>query len=155
VPLSMCGWKSSADDVLQRHGTSSQTEPASTPEIIKNQPSSGGSLREVSMYVGTDAGSVATSVDASPSDASPPAAISWVDVAVVPRPCTARDVRGAGVPRMTHRKGHQYRRQRVPTPTRFWPDRELTRVPLSRALSRHRPSLSGRHLGGTPLIAHQ
>jgi hypothetical protein len=50
VPLSMCGWKASVDDVLRRHGTPSQTEPTSTPETIKDQQSSGGSLREVSMY---------------------------------------------------------------------------------------------------------
>jgi hypothetical protein len=39
----MCGWEASADDDLQRHGTSSQTEPASTPKIIQDQQSSGGS----------------------------------------------------------------------------------------------------------------
>ena len=49
----MCGWKVSVDDVFQRHGTPSQTEPASTPEAIWDQQSSGGSLREVSMYGGT------------------------------------------------------------------------------------------------------
>src|SRR5277367_7139341 len=38
----MCGWKVSVDDVLQRHGTPSQTEPASTPEPIQDQQSSGG-----------------------------------------------------------------------------------------------------------------
>ena len=38
----MCGWKVSVDDVLQRHGTPSQTEPASTPEAIQDQQSSGG-----------------------------------------------------------------------------------------------------------------
>jgi len=32
----------SVDDVLQRHGTPSQTEPASTPEAIWDQQSSGG-----------------------------------------------------------------------------------------------------------------
>ena len=30
----MCRWKVSVDDVLQRHGTPSQTEPTSTPEAI-------------------------------------------------------------------------------------------------------------------------
>jgi len=49
----MCGWKVSVDNVLQRHGTPSQTEPASTPEAIQDQQSSGGSLREVSMNGGT------------------------------------------------------------------------------------------------------
>jgi hypothetical protein len=42
----MCGWKSSVDDVLQRHGTPSQTEPASTPEAIQDQQSSGGPLEK-------------------------------------------------------------------------------------------------------------
>ena len=42
MPLSMCGWKVSVDDVLQRHGTPSQTGPASTPEAIEDQQSSGG-----------------------------------------------------------------------------------------------------------------
>jgi hypothetical protein len=46
----MCRWKASIDDVLRRHGISSQTEPTSTPEVIKDQQSSGGSPREVSMY---------------------------------------------------------------------------------------------------------
>ena len=40
--LSMCGWKVSVDDVFQRHGTPSQAEPASTPEAIQDQQSSGG-----------------------------------------------------------------------------------------------------------------
>ena len=40
--LSLCGWKVSVDDVLQRHGTPSQTGPASTPEAIEDQQSSGG-----------------------------------------------------------------------------------------------------------------
>ena len=44
--LSMCGWKVSVDDVLQRHGTPSQTEPASTPEANKDQQSSGGPLEK-------------------------------------------------------------------------------------------------------------
>ena len=52
MPLSMCRWLVSADDVLQRHGTPSQTGPASTPEAIWDQQSSGGSLREVSMNWG-------------------------------------------------------------------------------------------------------
>ena len=51
----MCGWKVSVDDVLQRHRTPSQTEPTSTPEAIQDQQSSGGSLREVSMYWDTPA----------------------------------------------------------------------------------------------------
>jgi hypothetical protein len=38
----MCGWKVAVDDVSQRPGTPSQTEPASTPEVIENQQSSGG-----------------------------------------------------------------------------------------------------------------
>ena len=38
----MCGWKASVDDVLRRHGTPSQTEPASSPEAIWDQQSSGG-----------------------------------------------------------------------------------------------------------------
>jgi hypothetical protein len=38
----MCGWKVSVDDVLQRHGTPSQTGPASTLETIQDQQSSGG-----------------------------------------------------------------------------------------------------------------
>ena len=42
MPLSMCRWMVSVDDVLQRHGTPSQTEPASTPEAIQDQQSSGG-----------------------------------------------------------------------------------------------------------------
>jgi hypothetical protein len=42
VPLSMCGWRDPVDDVLQRHGTSSQAEPASTPEAIEDQLRSGG-----------------------------------------------------------------------------------------------------------------
>ena len=42
----MCGWKDSVDDVLQRHRTSSQAEPASTPEAIWDQQSSGGSLEK-------------------------------------------------------------------------------------------------------------
>ena len=42
----MCGWMVSVDDVLQRHGTPSQTGPTSTPEAIQDQQSSGGSLRE-------------------------------------------------------------------------------------------------------------
>ena len=41
--LPMCGWKVTVDDVLQRHGTPSQTEPTSTPEAIQDQQSSGGS----------------------------------------------------------------------------------------------------------------
>jgi hypothetical protein len=52
VPLSMCGWEASVDDVLRRHGTPSQTEPAGTPEPTKDQQISAGSLREVSMYGG-------------------------------------------------------------------------------------------------------
>ena len=46
----MCGWLVSVDDVLQRHGTPSQTGPSSTPEAIQDQQSSGGSFREVSMF---------------------------------------------------------------------------------------------------------
>ena len=46
MPLSMCGRKGTVDDVLQRHGTPSQTEPASTPEAIENQQSSGGPLEK-------------------------------------------------------------------------------------------------------------
>ena len=46
VPLSMCAWLVSVDDVLQRHGTPSQTGPASTPEAIQDQQSSGGSLEK-------------------------------------------------------------------------------------------------------------
>jgi hypothetical protein len=42
VPLSMCRWRASADDVLQRHRTPSQAEPTSTPETIQDQQSSGG-----------------------------------------------------------------------------------------------------------------
>jgi hypothetical protein len=42
----MCGQKVSVDDVLQRHGTPSQTEPASTPEAIQDQQSSGGPLEK-------------------------------------------------------------------------------------------------------------
>ena len=42
----MCGWRVSVDDVLQRHGTPSQTGPASTPEAIWDQQSSGGSLEK-------------------------------------------------------------------------------------------------------------
>ena len=42
VPLSMCGWKVSVDDILRRHGTPSQAEPTSTPEAISDQQSSGG-----------------------------------------------------------------------------------------------------------------
>jgi hypothetical protein len=42
VPFSMCRWKVSVDDVLQRHGTPSQTEPPSAPEAIEDQRSSGG-----------------------------------------------------------------------------------------------------------------
>jgi hypothetical protein len=34
--------QASVDDVLQRHGTPSQTEPSSTPEAIKDLQSSGG-----------------------------------------------------------------------------------------------------------------
>ena len=41
--VNVCSWKSSVDDVLQRHGTPSQTELASTPEAIWDQQSSGGS----------------------------------------------------------------------------------------------------------------
>jgi hypothetical protein len=37
VPLSMCGWKVSADDTHGCHGTPSQAEPAGTPEAIKDQ----------------------------------------------------------------------------------------------------------------------
>jgi len=40
--LSMCRWKSSADDTSRRHGTSSQAKLASTPEAIWDQQSSGG-----------------------------------------------------------------------------------------------------------------
>jgi hypothetical protein len=46
VPLSMCGWRSSANDTTRCHGTSSQAEPTSTPETIENQPSSGGPLEK-------------------------------------------------------------------------------------------------------------
>jgi HAD superfamily hydrolase (TIGR01549 family) len=53
VPLSKCRWLVSVDDVLQRHGTPSQTGPGSTPVAIQDQQSSGGSLREVSMVGGT------------------------------------------------------------------------------------------------------
>jgi hypothetical protein len=42
VPLSKCRRLVSVDDVLQRHGTPSQTEPTSTPEAIQDQQSSGG-----------------------------------------------------------------------------------------------------------------
>ena len=35
------GWEVSVDDVLQRHGTPSQAGPASTPEAIEDQQSSG------------------------------------------------------------------------------------------------------------------
>ena len=51
--LSMCRWKVSVDDISQRHGNPSQTGPASTPEAISDQQSSGGSLREVSMNGGS------------------------------------------------------------------------------------------------------
>jgi hypothetical protein len=53
VPLSMCGWRVSADDVLQRHGAPSQAGPAGTPENIEDQQLSDGFLREVSMNWGT------------------------------------------------------------------------------------------------------
>jgi hypothetical protein len=33
----MCGWKSTVDDVLQRHGIPSQAEPTSNPEAIQDQ----------------------------------------------------------------------------------------------------------------------
>jgi hypothetical protein len=46
VPLSMSRWKASVDDVLQRPGTPSQTEPTSTPEAIQDQQSSGGPLEK-------------------------------------------------------------------------------------------------------------
>ena len=49
MPLSKCRWLVLVDDALQRHGTPSQTGPASTPEAIQDQQSSGGSLREVWM----------------------------------------------------------------------------------------------------------
>ena len=42
----MCGWLVSVDDVSQRHGTPSQTGPASTPEAIQDQQSSGGPLEK-------------------------------------------------------------------------------------------------------------
>jgi hypothetical protein len=42
VPLSMCRWRVSADDVLQRPRAPSQAGPTSTPEIIENQQLSGG-----------------------------------------------------------------------------------------------------------------
>ena len=42
VPLSKCRWSVTVDDVLQRHGSPSQTGPASTPEAIQDQQSSGG-----------------------------------------------------------------------------------------------------------------
>ncbi len=42
----MCGWRASADDVLQRDGPPSQTEPASTPEAFQDQPSSGGPVEK-------------------------------------------------------------------------------------------------------------
>ena len=47
MPLSMCGWKVSANDTHGCHGTPSQAEPASTPEAIWDQQSSW-TLREVS-----------------------------------------------------------------------------------------------------------
>jgi hypothetical protein len=46
VPISMCRWKNSVDDVLQRHGTPSQAESSSTPETIQDQRSSGGPLEK-------------------------------------------------------------------------------------------------------------
>ena len=48
--LSMCNWKSSADDTRRCHGTPCQAEAAGTPEVIEDQLSSGGSLTEVSMF---------------------------------------------------------------------------------------------------------
>ena len=49
--LSMCGWKVTVDDVLQRHGTPSQAEPTSTPEAIRTS-NQAVDPREVSMYGG-------------------------------------------------------------------------------------------------------
>ena len=42
MPLSMCNWRVSVDDTRGCHWTPSQTEPASTPEAIGDQQSSGG-----------------------------------------------------------------------------------------------------------------
>ena len=60
MPLSMCGWKVTVDDALEHHGTPSQTGPASTPEAIQDQQSSGGPLEK---YQWTGAVSVATGAD--------------------------------------------------------------------------------------------
>ena len=49
VPLSMCRWRSSVDDVLQRHRDSSQAEPTSTPEAIQDQQLSGGPSRSINV----------------------------------------------------------------------------------------------------------
>ena len=46
----MCGWRASVDDVLQRHGTPSQTEPTNTPEAYSGPAVKRWTLREVSMY---------------------------------------------------------------------------------------------------------
>jgi hypothetical protein len=52
VPLSMCRWKSSADDARRRLMTPSQAKSPSAPEAIEDQLRSGGSLRPLSLLWG-------------------------------------------------------------------------------------------------------
>jgi hypothetical protein len=42
VPVSMCNWRVSVDDIRRCHWTPSQAEPTSTPETIGDQHQSGG-----------------------------------------------------------------------------------------------------------------
>ena len=47
MPLSMCRWKSSADDARGRLMTTSQAKSPSAPEAIEDQLRSGGSLKAI------------------------------------------------------------------------------------------------------------
>ena len=61
VPLSMCRWRSSVDDVLQRHRDSSQAEPTSTPEAIQDQQLSGGPSEKYQCTGAAQPGSMSSS----------------------------------------------------------------------------------------------
>jgi hypothetical protein len=57
VPLSMCRWKSSADDARRRLMTSGQAESPSAPEAIEDQLRSGGRIKAIVIVRGYPPGS--------------------------------------------------------------------------------------------------